>query len=87
MTYTKVDYDKKATVKVRAMTMHLDKVQEHMDKMYDLIRESNPDGKIYRADGNYSDQDKRTSAAMWHAHEVCKYIAAAKYHMNKENEA
>lgn len=55
-------------------------IQEHADKLYELVSASNPDGKMFRREGEEkTEQDKRISAACWHGHEINKYLAAARY--------
>ena len=48
--------------------------QKHADELYKLVIECNPDGNMFRND---TVQDRRVGAAVWHAHEVSKYLSAA----------
>lgn len=77
-------------VDTKMMEFYLKKILEHSDKMYNLVSDSNPEGKLFRPNGEEAtEQDKRISSAVWHAHEINKYIYGAQYHINKskENEA
>lgn len=75
------------TAAMDVLKTHLKKVQEHADRLYDLVQASNPEAKIYRSNGIYTDQDKRLQSAMWHGHEVSKYLRAAGYNIEKQEKA
>lgn len=60
---------------------HAKKVQEHADALYKLLQESNPGADGVRP---VTETDKRMSAAMWHGHEVCKYLSAIVYANEKQ---
>jgi hypothetical protein len=68
------------------LKFYLRKVREHSDMMYKLVAESNPEGKMWRPEGvDKTEQDKRIASAVWHAHEISKYLSAANYRLEKQD--
>lgn len=67
----------------KVLKVQLKKVQEHADALYKLVSQSCPDGNMFRGE---TEQDKRIGQAVWHAHEVSKYLSAALYNIEKRDE-
>ena len=49
------------------------KIQEHADELYKLVHSAYPDSNMFRAE---TTGDKAVRAAVWHSHEIVKYLGA-----------